>query len=786
MQAKKNGIVKILIMLLLTGLLIGGEIYLLKGDAFIFLTWYLSAFVIGLFTMPLTGRLFGTFEDKGWMFSKVLGIAISGFLTWLLVSLKVMLFTTGTCLFVTAIFFVVCICLYFFEKDGVHEIFPVSRLTLVWAEELGFFLFFLIWTYLAGFHPQAYGTEKFMDYGFMEAMMRSTTLPPTDMWYSGGTINYYYGGQYYAVFLTKLTLTRVEETYNLMRAFVAAFAFSLPCSLVWQMFTDRVKDRFQKAAHQAEGHKMQEQKALEQSWGVIEVKEGSSRNAFRLHRAPVLAGVTAGLAVSIAGNVHYVVYRCIIPIVQKLTGADTIDTYWFPNATRYIGFNPEVANDKTIHEFPCYSFVLGDLHAHVVNIMFVLLLVGLLYAYMNDLLRRHYGHSGRLPFALRELLRPHILLGSLLLGIFHWTNFWDFVIYFVVMGGVILFTNIVHYRKQGFHVIMATILQALEMAVVSTAVILPFTLSFSPMISGVKLAQNHSMPHQLLILWGLPVVLSLCLVIAVIFENTVVKKIHGTIFRRMRHTSIPDLFAIITALCAIGLVAIPEVVYVRDIYEATNARANTMFKLTYQAYILFGITIGYAIFRLIIISRQRFFKIVSVVGLILWFWTLGYFFNCIGAWYSNYRDPSAYQGLYALSYLDTDFREDKAAIEWLKKNVTGSPVVLECDGSSYTADNRVSASTGLPTVLGWYVHEWLWRSNTPDLDAKAADIRTIYTSADDAAVKALLEKYHVSYIFVGSREKEKYGEELLADHLKSLGSVCFEDTEHGTFIVKID
>ena len=69
-------------------------------------------------------------------------------------------------------------------------------------------------------------------------MMRSKTLPATDLWYSQGKINYYYGGQYFAVFLTKLSGTKVELTYNLMRTFVAAFAFVLPFSLVHQMTLD--------------------------------------------------------------------------------------------------------------------------------------------------------------------------------------------------------------------------------------------------------------------------------------------------------------------------------------------------------------------------------------------------------------------------------------------------------------------------------------------------------------------------------------------------------------------
>lgn len=77
----------------------------------------------------------------------------------------------------------------------------------------------------------------------MKSMMRSTTLPAEDMWYAGKTFNYYYGGQYLAVFLTKLTGTSVEITYNLMRTMIAAFAFVLPFSLIRQMLRDRLTIR---------------------------------------------------------------------------------------------------------------------------------------------------------------------------------------------------------------------------------------------------------------------------------------------------------------------------------------------------------------------------------------------------------------------------------------------------------------------------------------------------------------------------------------------------------------
>ncbi len=127
---------------------------------------------------------------------------------------------------------------------------------------------------------------------------------------------------------------------------------------------------------------------------------------------------------------HYVVYAQIIPLIQKFREGQEVDSYWFPDATRYIGYNPDVP-DKTIHEFPCYSFVLGDLHAHVVNVMFVLLLVGLLYAWMQKVRNttRSVEKLGAKKFWMKQLLMPHILAAAMLLGMFQWTNFWDFVIY---------------------------------------------------------------------------------------------------------------------------------------------------------------------------------------------------------------------------------------------------------------------------------------------------------------------------------------------------------------------
>ena len=90
-------------MIIPAAVLVALSAYLLQGDVWTFWTWYLLALVLGVAAMPLTGRLFRRFDDKGWIFSKVTAIAITGFLTWFLVTVKILKFTAVTCVAVTVI-----------------------------------------------------------------------------------------------------------------------------------------------------------------------------------------------------------------------------------------------------------------------------------------------------------------------------------------------------------------------------------------------------------------------------------------------------------------------------------------------------------------------------------------------------------------------------------------------------------------------------------------------------------------------------------------------------------
>lgn len=742
MHIKNNCLIKIIPVLAL----IGAAYWLLGSDFFTFMTWWELLVLLGILFMPVTSAIFQGFDENGWMFSKVLAVACCGYLQWLLSSLKIIPFTGIMCVFVTILCCTGSILYGIRSRKGLSESIPWKQTAIVYREEILFFAVFLFWTYLAGFHPAAHGTEKYMDFGFMKSMMRSTTLPAEDMWYAGKTFNYYYGGQYLAVFLTKLTGTSVEITYNLMRTMIAAFAFVLPFSLIRQMLRDRLTIRKYK------------------EW-IAEA-----------------GGILAGMTVAMSGNLHYIIYGVILRLLKIR------DDYWFPSSTRYIGFDPVVEGDETIHEFPSYSFVLGDLHAHVINVFLVLTVLGILYAWMKN----NKGKSWK---------QKEIGVFGLLLGMFLFSNTWDFMIYYVVICGTLFFGNLKKYSSDSvMAAVKWSLVQWSELLLIAIVASLPFHLTFrNVMVQGIGIVKIHTAFYQFCVLWAFPLLVCVPFAVGVLMKiKTFRDKKLQNFFKNIQY---PDLYSVVLVLCATGLIFIPEVVYVRDIYEKTAPRANTMFKLTYQAYILFALMMSYILVCFVTRrikhlkentlggERRRPGKTISVQilagfsAILLLISTCGYLCNAIDHWFDGFPRKSAYQTLNATGYLENSIPDDAAAIRWLNQNIKGQPIVLEACGDSYkNYDNRVSAMTGLPTVLGWYVHEWLWRNNLEEENQRKADVEMIYTLTDKNEIQKLIKKYQIRYLFIGSCEYEKYGE-IDKGFLGSLGKAVFSQGD--TAVVEV-
>lgn len=875
-QAKRNTATYTLIQILCTIVMFMVVAYagLLKMEEefWLLFQWWGATVILGIAFYPLSAMIFRRFDDRGYLFSKAIGLVVTGWLMWLLASLKILPFTTRNCYWCLGAC-ILCnytgVLIYWLRKrkesaakasvedkdpegdaeDGVkqeadteaektkaeedneytrvfaayekkeesakssrvkHEKMKRKRAAAKqkadaeaaaqseecaetgdeteeqspirphWERililELLFFMIFIAYMYMKGFNPKAYGTEKMMDYGFMTSMFKTEYFPVEDFWFAGEGLNYYYFGQYIMTFLTKVSFNTVSYGYNLALgtgfAFCATLVYSLVCQVMRVFIAQKKKKISDAVSH--------------------------------------VAGALAAIAVTIAGNGHYIVFNWLVPMLWdtfQIPGDKP--SYWFPNSTRYIGYTPDT-HDKTIHEFPSYSFILGDLHAHVVNITFVLTLTAILFSFLMNrqeamkaaIVKRRNGQKTKVS-VFRETFQLPVIAVGYLVGIFMMSNYWDFPIYFVVAGAVILTSNAI---ICGFDIRTwaLTAMHAIVVLAVAFLVALPFNSNFVAMANGILLAETHTAFYQLIILWGLQIVIVIGFVTALIWKeiqrnkkNQAEKAAEKTetaaadadgdskegseAVRQNRfvcfleNLAISDLFILILGLCAIGLVLTPEVIYMSDIYAGDYKRSNTMFKLVYQAFILFGISIGYILTRFVLLKETRRQFKWGIAGIVLMLWTCGYFGTSVRAWFGDLSNEDNYKGIRADRYIYEEQPTDAAAIAWLNENVQGRPVILEANGDSYTIDNRVSVLTGLPTVLGWRVHEWLWHNSLEPVSARAAEVQTMYTSQDQELVRALLNKYKVTYLFVGSCEYEKYAPiGMNTEMLCQLGEVVYE------------
>ena len=716
------------------------------------LTWWSVIFLIGLIFLPLTKKIFANFFDRGYLFSKVIGLLFSSYLVWLLGSLKILPFTQITIFIVLAISLVINLLIFGPKKiiSSFRSRFS-PKVGIFIFEELLFLLALIAWSFVRGFQPNIQGLEKFMDFGFVNSILRSRYFPPADMWFAGKSINYYYFGHLVTAFLTKLSNIDSAITYNLMIATLFAFTFSLTFSLTGNLIFLFIKEKIS----------LFTDKKL-----VLSLPKDL--------KLIILGGLISALLISLGANLHPAFYNFKMGILKK-PYCDGSFFYWYPNATRYIGYCPSV-EDKTIHEFPSYSFIVSDLHGHVSDIPFVLLFLMLtlnLFLYLKE--------------KSKKILSPDfylIVLGlSLTLAVMFMTNQWDFPIYLLVLG----FTLLISFWERfsfSWKTFDRAVLLGIVIILVSILLFLPFQLSFQPIVQGIGFVRAHSLFYQLLILWGIPWFFGLSFLIFLFgkkFLSWFKSKEIKLNFRSLtENCSIADFFVLILFLTATILIIIPEIIYVKDIYIPSYHRANTMFKLTYQSFIMFSVIIGYIIARVLSSLKNILLKkITMVIYSFVFLLLMVYPFYSIKGYYGELNSKN-YKGLYGLNFLKTSYPGDYAAVLWLQKNVKNQPVVLEAVGDSYTDYERISMATGLPTIEGWLVHEWLWRGGYDEPRKRAGEVQTIYESKDLSLTKDLLKKYQVKYIVVGKMEKEKYPNLNLAK-ISSLGKLVFESGQTKIF-----
>lgn len=678
------------------------------GDFVVIFGWWLLLFSLGVVVFPLTFFFFEKFFDGGYSFSKIIGVILLSYLTWIVSSVGLSPF--GQSLVVT-IFVLLSFVGFWTVKTSGGALFGLKRLPWGWivAEELLFFIALFFWTTIRAFSPDVRGLEKFMDLGFVNSILQSTSLPPPDMWFAGGSINYYYFGHFVTAVLTKLSGIPSSVVYNLMLATLFALSFTASFSLGVNMFFLTPARCFLRFA----------------------------------------AGGATAIFITLSSNLH--------PVYYLLTSGDWLfQKYNYPDATRFIT-EEFGAFDNTIHEFPIYSFVVSDLHAHLFNLPFVLLFIAcMLLVYRSP--------------SLIPLSRLYFFVFPVLLGILYMTNSWDFPVYYSLLG-LVSFSVLLRTHTLNIYSFSRLSLILIWVGGFSFISVWPFLSHFSPISKSLSLSEFKSPIWMLFVLWGWPFVVTLLHMLVIAFKRTAKR-------------SLPDADFLVLILLGLGwfLILFPEFFYVRDIYTHSYQRANTMFKFTYQSFVLFGICYFYVFYRLV----HTFSVLLPTRNLILRIWlvrVVGFmpllFVLAATSFYSYlsirvYYGEKTYQGLSGEGWIRREYPGEYSAILWMRQHLKDQPFILEASGDSYTDFNFISAYTGLPTVQGWFVHEWLWRGGEEVPKERRLDVEQIYLTPSASEALSLTRKYKVAYVVVGSREREKYPG-LSEDKFRQIGRVVFSN-----------
>jgi uncharacterized membrane protein len=227
--------------------------------------------------------------------------------------------------------------------------------------------------------------------------------------------------------------------------------------------------------------------------------------------------------------------------------------------------------------------------------------------------------------------------------------------------------------------------------------------------------------------------------------------------RRDGRTSSSSVFALILAGTALLLVLGTEFFYVGDVF---NNRMNTVFKLYYQAWLLMALAGGFALYYLaanwrLTFDGARTYRIVwaGVAAVML----AGAALYPLGGTY-NRTDGDPWGGgpfLHGLTHFPPS---ERAGIAWLNERADGQKVVIaEAVGNDYTLASRISAATGIPAIVGWVGHENQWRGSAEPYAGRFEDVQALYTTQDLSEANTILEKYDVTYVYVGPLEISEYG-----------------------------
>ena len=744
------------------------------------IVWWLTIELIGAVAFPMIFLLLRFLPDRGYAFSKIVGLLLVSYLLWLGASVHLIPNERWSIILVLALMSVSSSVLLWLNRHEIAD-FMRRQWTLVAFNELLFTAAFAVALLLRAQTFDFLTGEKPSDLAFINALSRADYFPPEDPWLAGHAVNYYYFGHLTVASLTKLTSIPSHLTFNLALALFVALSASAAFGIAYNLIAARARA------------------AAAMAFALV--------SPFLLLVLSNIEGLFELLAIHGVGSKGF--YATV-----DIAGLDGLreSAKWYPTEWLWYLRGMNIAGTGVDRQFPLVKFAIGELHSENLAIPFVLLTIA---SALN--IWRSNPVSRLISIDVATLLFAALALGSVAVV----QTWYAPPLFGLLVATFALRSYLLEPAADRRWIARST---AFSIGLALTAVLLfaPFyRLNYSA-FKGIDVlpGQYSSQPQHLLYMW-LPLLwlaASLALLLfgkmkasassllagfaaplavfgawagMVALEDGVgaiadaaadrnvnwvsalilAALLFALVYGLSRHLGArsaqePDntgFVLILAALAALILLGV-EFFFIDDGFIAPASAArnyNTLIKVNYMAWFLLSISGAYAVYYFLTkVDASRLLPTLArgawVISTILVV-SLGLIYTVMITFYLTNGFEND-RNLNVLWGLEQNFPAEYAAIRWLDENVSGTPVIAEAVGNSWTGSGRISAYTGLPTVLGWREHEFAWRGG---LDAQAGRdeaVARIYQTTDPGEATALLEQFSVEYVYVGGLERYQYGE----------------------------
>lgn len=770
------------------------------------LSWYFLLLVLGWLTFPLAYRLFRRLPDRGYTLSRALGLLLWGFVFWLLANLRLLQNSPGGILFGLMLLVGASVWAGWGRWQELWD-WIRAHWRLILAAEVVFLLAFGFLALVRASDPSATGTEKPMELAFINAILNSETFPPHDPWLSGYAISYYHFGYILAAMLAKVTFTSGGVAFNLMLVSVFAMSAVGAYGILYNLIVAYGK---------------QEKPIRTLFWALL----GPVFLLFASNLEGVLevlhqAGVGWDMTTGASSFWQWVNIESLLAAPSEPLTLIPQRFWWWWQASRVvqdIDLNGVVSALSPIDEFPAFSFVLGDLHPHVLVMPFAMLLIGLAFNVFRGALDGEQHILGiSLPFRWDLFLLSAIVLGGIA-----FLNTWDLPIYFALLVGAFTLRQV---QLKGWDWLrLGELLKlAIPLGLLSIGLYLPFYISFQSQAGGIL--PNLVYPTRGLYLW---LMFGPFFILFGLFFGWLWRKKAKAEWSWGATVSVVLVLLLFTASLVLGF----QLARSESGQQWVAAQGQTSFAGLMGSALLHRLGYGVGLLTLAgllavgvayllgLLQKNHetsrdfgpvpFVLLMVVLGGVMvlapefvylsdnfgtrmntvfkfyyqaWMlWSLAAAFMAVvllreGSWVSrvgvvlvialslvypalaypnktNSFQPVNGYELDAGAYL-ADYQPDEAAaIAWLSEAPDGT--VAEAVGGQYSSYARVATLSGQPTVLGWPGHEGQWRGGYTEVSTRQPDVKTLYETADWETALTILRRYHIRYIYLGSLEANAY------------------------------